>query len=332
MDKLLKESLNLYNFDNPEIFYLRHNENITYKIKDKEKCYVMRIHKPVDGYSLGILSDKGNMVEYIKSEMILLEHMCKNTELKIQHPVRNKNLQLVSVLEDSTPVTVLEWIQGITLSDIEITYDTAEKIGSMVAQLHTASKNIKVDDEGHLILEEINYKLNRYQYRQGLLNKINSELKIAESKGHIEDRYIDTVISAVEMIRKRMDDLYKIPGTVGFIHADLSTSNMVLNINNGITPIDFSLSGVGFYYMEIGMLLTAFDDKNIRRCIKTKYEEEMKTYIPLCYIDASFALGVILYITCQHNKVYKEEWFRKAMERWCNTIFIPLINGETFVL
>lgn len=119
---------------------------------------------------------------------------------------------------------------------------------------------------------------------------------------------------------------------MGFIHADLSMSNMILTADNGIVPIDFSLSGVGFYYMDIGMMLSAFNDKNIRRCIKNGYEKEMKTEIPMRYIEAFFAFGVILFIACQHNKVYMEEWFYKAMERWCNTIFTPLINDEAFVL
>lgn len=332
MDKLLKEALTLYSFENPEIIYLRHNENITYKIKANEKYYVLRIHKPVEGYSLGILSNEGEKLEYIQSEMILLEYLHENAKLEIQQPIRNKKFQLVSVLEDFTPVTVLEWIQGVTLSDTEITCDTARKIGSMVAHLHLSTKNIKIDEEGYLMLEEINIKLNRYQYRQQTLKKIVNELRIAESKGHIDRRHINIVLNAIATIKKRMDELYKIPDTMGFIHADLSTSNMILTENNGIAPIDFSLSGVGFYYMEIGMMLTAFNDKDIRRCIKTEYEKEMKREIPLCYIDASFALGVILYIACQHNKAYREEWFEKAMERWCNTIFTPLINGEAFVL
>lgn len=332
MDKLLKEALSYYSFENPEIIYLRHNENITYKIKDNEKNYVLRIHKPVDGFSLGILSNEGNMQKFIQSEMVLLEYLHKNAELEIQKPVRNKNLQLVSVLGDSTPVTVLEWIQGVTLSDTEITFETAEKIGSTAAHLHLAAKNMKIAEEGYLILEGINGKINRYQYRQQILKKITDELKIAESKGHIDSRYINIILNAVEKIKKRMDELCKTPGTMGFIHADLSMSNMILTADNGIAPIDFSLSGVGFYYMDIGMMLSAFNDKNIRRCIKNGYEKEMKTKIPMRYIEAFFAFGVILFIACQHNKVYMEEWFYKAMERWCNTIFTPLINDETFVL
>lgn len=207
MDKLLKEALSYYSFENPEIIYLRHNENITYKIKDNEKNYVLRIHKPVDGFSLGILSNEGNMQKFIQSEMVLLEYLHKNAELEIQKPVRNKNLQLVSVLGDSTPVTVLEWIQGVTLSDTEITFETAEKIGSTAAHLHLAAKNMKIAEEGYLILEGINGKINRYQYRQQILKKITNELKIAESKGHIDSRYINIILNAVEKIKKRMDEL-----------------------------------------------------------------------------------------------------------------------------
>jgi len=83
MDKLLQEALSFYSFKNSKIMFLRHNENITYKIEDIKKQYVLRIHKPVDGFSLGILSNEGEKQEYIQSEMLLLDYLQKNIDFQL---------------------------------------------------------------------------------------------------------------------------------------------------------------------------------------------------------------------------------------------------------
>jgi hypothetical protein len=49
--EILFEALSLYSLDNPKSELIRHNENMTYKVIDSDKQYVMRIHKPIDGFS-----------------------------------------------------------------------------------------------------------------------------------------------------------------------------------------------------------------------------------------------------------------------------------------
>lgn len=80
------------------------------------------------------------------------------------------------------------------------------------------------------------------------------------------------------------------------------------------------------------MMMSNFNDKKIRGFIKMGYEQESGQEVPVCYIDAFFAFCVLLYICCQHDKAYMEDWFSGAINRWCNTIFTPLINGDEYVL
>jgi len=58
----------------------------------------------------------------------------------------------------------------------------------------------------------------------------------------------------------------------------------------------------------------------------------MQKEVPLRYIEPFFALGVLLFIVCQHDKIYMQDWFGGAVERWRKIIFNPLINNKNFVL
>lgn len=332
MDNLLQEALGAYSFEDPDVVFLRHNENRTYKVKDRERSYVLRIHQPVEGYSLGILAACGHPLDYIHSEMRMLEHLHPTSGLPLQQPVRNRQGQRVTKLADGTPVTVMLWIEGFPLSEMDMTPEIAGAIGEAVAGLHLAAKPIELGDEGDFRLPGDSEPLHRYAYTQELLTRTRKELCAAERIGHIASRYLPILVQAVTVIGKRMNELEVIPGSRGYIHADLSRSNLILTLDRQVAPIDFSLSGIGYYWMDIGMLLTAFEDKAIRNRIKGAYEKAMDCTIPTDYIEAFFAFGVILYIACQHPKVSREDWFGKALDRWCSSIFAPLVQGKAFVL
>ena len=51
VDKVIKQ----YHFIDPGVELIRHNENMTYKVTDIEKSYVLRIHKPYEGINLDLL-------------------------------------------------------------------------------------------------------------------------------------------------------------------------------------------------------------------------------------------------------------------------------------
>jgi hypothetical protein len=111
---LAKAVLTSYNVFEPEINFIRHNENMTFKITDKElnKCFLLRIHKPVAEGLYGIQ----HTFEGLDSEIKILEQLSLNSKLKVQKPVANANGEYVtdsSELVGSTCYsTLLEWIDG----------------------------------------------------------------------------------------------------------------------------------------------------------------------------------------------------------------------------
>ena len=330
MDRVIQEALEHYNIKNPEPSFIRHNENLTYKLTDGADAYLLRIHKPVKGFSLGIYQRNSDPVKSLQSEMLLIDYARNHMKKAMQKPVRNRFGEFVSCLSGGTPVTLLKWIEGTTIGEIDITEEIGEAIGAMAAELHHCFHELQIDPENHSFSSRLNCEINRYAYDQKLLDRVIEELNRGVRSGQLKEKRVNTMKEALGVIRGRMDELEKIPGMSGIVHADLSPSNLILS-DQQIVPIDFSLSGYGFYYMDLGMLLSQWKDHSIRRSIKRGYEKIIKKEVPLEYIEPFFALGVLLFIACQRDKIYREDWFEAALERWEKGIFCPLINDDHFV-
>ena len=168
MNTLLKEALKSYEIQQPQIEFIRHNENETYKVKDtlSNNQYVIRIHKLSDDFSLDIFGDKQHSVDSLISEMNILIAIRKNTEIPVQVPIKNKSGEFVTVLGDGTPVTLLTWVDGSIVEEIELTDEVLFEIGEMVGKFHQFSKNWTKSSN-----------LNRYAYDKSLLKSVISKIK-----------------------------------------------------------------------------------------------------------------------------------------------------------
>ena len=115
MDNKLNEALVMYDLKSPKACLIRHNENVTYKVIDGDKAYVLRIHQPADGFSLKMIHAGFDRLDLIKSEMEIISDLADNTGISLQHPVHNRDGNVVSILACGTPATLLEWVEGETL-------------------------------------------------------------------------------------------------------------------------------------------------------------------------------------------------------------------------
>lgn len=92
--KCFKEVILKYSFIDPIVEFIRHNENITYKVTEKRSgdTYLMRMHKPITKNMQGVQ----NMREAIQSELEFLLAWSSHSELPVQIPVPNLNGELVT--------------------------------------------------------------------------------------------------------------------------------------------------------------------------------------------------------------------------------------------
>lgn len=322
MNTLLKEALDNYEIQNPQVEFIRHNENETYKLKDSQlnNQYVIRIHKPSAKFSFDIFGTKKHSVDLRISEMSILNTISKNTEIPVQIPVKNKNDEFVTVLSDGTPVTLLTWIDGNTAEEIELTDDVLFKVGEMVGKFHAFSKSWTKSNN-----------LNRYSYDKKLLIEVMSKIKMGTKLNIFSSEQFKVIEDAINEIVNRMNALDLLKKTKGIVHSDLSKSNLIMS-NGRIVPIDFSLCGYSYFYMDLGSLFSHFDKQEQRSCIISGYKSILNEEIDTKFIEPFMVFQILLFIATHIESVQQEDWFYDALNRWSKDIFIPFSNNKAFII
>lgn len=316
----LDEALSMYTLASSEAALIRHNENVTYKVTDKsaEKAYLLRIHCPVEGFSLGILRRDENSVTAVLDELEIISALKAGTDISVQAPIKNKKGELVSVLQDGTPVSLLEWVDGETLEQPLLTPEILWQVGKMVGDLHR-----------YFISHKITYP-SRYRYDETLLPFITTQIELAVRCEALSDQQGNTIKRTIDEIDRRFKELDKTEPRC-LVHADLSKSNMILNTDGRITPIDFSLCGYSHPHMDLGSLFAHFEKPEERKSLIDGYNTSRPCEILPYFLEPYFAIQVILMVACQYERVKAWDWFPESMDRWCRTIFTPLVDKETFL-
>ena len=322
MNNLLKEALYNYEINQSEVDFIRHSENETYKIKDMvlNKQYVLRIYNPSEEFSLDIFNGFKSPRDYTWEEMNILNSIRRYTKINVQMPIRNKNGDFVTILNDGIPVTLLSWISGTTLEKVELSDSILFKLGIMVGKFHKFSKEWSVTQN-----------LNRYSYDKVLLKKIafkligGLELKVITSEQfHIIDQAIKGICNAIDKL-----DIQK--ESKGLVHSDLAGSNIILSDDGEIIPIDFGLSGISYYYMDLGSLFSHFSKSEQQNCILKGYKSIIKEEIEIKYIETFMVFQIILFIATHIERAHKFQWFSSAVDRWSKEFFVPFISDIRFL-
>lgn len=322
MDNLLIEALKSYEINKPEVEFIRHNENKTYKVKDSilNKRYVLRIHKASEGFSLEIFHDYKNIVKHVHEEINILNSIRDNTNMEIQTPIKNKNGHFITLLTDGTPVTLLSWINGDTIDKTPLNEEILFKLGAKVGEFHRFSKEWSESKKTSL-----------YSYDKGLLKKITHKLIDGVELKIITWNQFEVIDRAIDEISKLLDELDFKNKAKGIVHSDLGKTNIIVSDTGKIVPIDFGLSGISYYYMDLGSLFSHFNKSEQQRVILKGYNSIIKDYIEIKYIENFMVYQIILFIATHIEKADKLKWFSSAIDRWIKEFFNPFINDIRFL-
>ncbi len=92
----LQDILIQYGIREPEITFIRHNENRTYKVKGHDGSpYLLRIHQPVKDGMAGLQHTYDGLL----GELQMLEAMSDRDHLLVQRPLRNRKGDLITIIE-----------------------------------------------------------------------------------------------------------------------------------------------------------------------------------------------------------------------------------------
>jgi Ser/Thr protein kinase RdoA (MazF antagonist) len=303
---MIEEALKYYNFQHPEVVFIRHNENMTYKIIDGDKKYLLRIHKADEGLDFTLYYGNTPRKIFIESEIELLIRLHGSHNIKTQYPICNRSDEYVTRLEDGSLVTVLSWLDGESLVNIDITEELVYQIGQMIGHLHNRTSSFL-----HMI---------RCEHDETFIKRISAEITKSYEMMHIDEEsflLIEKVLCHIKRVLAAEKQNFLL------IHADLSKSNIIFDKCN-LSPIDFSLSGYGIPEMELGEIICSLHKDEFISALIKGYESTSGRKINTLYIKCFTALSIISYIVIHHNKVFKDEKFINAMSRWRETFFLPV--------
>jgi len=317
----LSEALSFYNLNQSEAEFIRHNENITYKITDAGGRYVLRIHTPAEGFASDFYNADIDRVDLIRNELKIISDLKNGTDMTVQTPVRGTDGDLVQTLKGGAPVTLLGWIDGQTVESAGLTPDICWDSGVMMAKMHMFFSQKTALEKRYL----------RYSYDQTILPRIAERIENAAHDGVVKHEHARTIIKSLGEMRRRFDELDNIHEK-HIVHSDLGKSNVIIGADGNLASIDFSLCGYSHFYMDIGSIYGLSHSDERRRRMIGGYKSINNCEIVPRYIEPYFALGVVLFIASQYERAKNWDWFPGNMERWRRDIFQPLADKIDFVI
>ncbi|OAB38607.1 hypothetical protein PMSD_06215 [Paenibacillus macquariensis subsp. defensor] len=298
--KCFKEVILKYSFIDPIVEFIRHNENITYKVIEKgsEDTYLLRMHKPITKNMQGVQ----NMREAIQSELEYLLAWSSHSELPVQIPVPNLSGKLVTsvVIEcEEVHCSVLKWIFGDTMSKSDFaSEEMVSTLGKRIAYLHQFSQSFK---QGSSFI--------RPEHGIAWVNNILTKLRSGERVGIISTEEFQILENTFSLVTDRMKGLSKSLDTWGFIHADIHYSNLI-RTSRGISFIDFGLSGFGYYTMDIAMA-ALFIKNELRDNLLSGYTNIIPRKIDLAQLEDLMFLNICEYYAFLVSRKEKHMWIRE---------------------
>ncbi|BCJ94453.1 hypothetical protein acsn021_20220 [Anaerocolumna cellulosilytica] len=306
--ELIEEVLVKYDMLGAKTNLIRHNENMTYQVADK---YLLRIHKHVEGFSTGSIYDGLKRIELYKEELTFITHL-KTQGMNVQVPIPNKMGELVTLLADGTPATMLTWIPGRTIDKSELSPEVCYRIGEMIAKLHQASRNFQ--------------RAQGLQYDDRLCGQLIYKLNKLESKGVLDAESTRIMVSALDVIAEEMRVTKQ---DAILVHADLSLSNILIT-ESALIPIDFSLFGYCHPMMDIAAMYCNVNGIENRSAIAAGYRALGGT-IEFHTLDCCFALNILLGVILHCDSWTSQDWFSDRLARWCNETFGPIGEGKSLI-
>lgn len=319
---LLEEALRLYGMEHEDTRFIRHNENMTFQIGDK---YLLRIHKRVEGFTEADTYKGLDPLEVRRQELEFLQYL-HSCGIRVQTPVPNQSGELVTLLSDGVPATMLTWLEGHTVEEEGCTLGLATQIGEMTAKMHQAAmvyEAVISNKMPHRNDESLHKNNDFLHYDEHLCERLKEKLFQVVKKSELLQEYRDSMAGALDVIAKKLQESKK---DSILVHSDLSLSNILVTPNN-VVPIDFSLFGYCHPMMDIGGLYCYLNGVDLRRAVADGYRKAGGK-IDYHALDCCFALGILLGVITHCEGWLGQDWFADRMKHWSRETFEPLTKGK----
>lgn len=312
---VLNKALQHYSIEEPEIEFIRHNENLTCKVTEKKSGnpYLLRLHKPVSPNLKGVQSTP----EAVQSELEFLRAWSVHSDLPAQTPVASRKgewVTTVSVDQEEAACTVLRWIEGEVVPKRGLdNEEAARNLGSRIAELHLFSRSFQPGIRPEYGIDWVT----------GMLGK----LRIGEQEGILSQNDFQMIEQTISMMMSRMTLWEQKKENWGFIHADINFSNLIRS-SKGISFIDFSLSGYGYYAMDVAMGALLVKGE-LRDELLSGYSERITSEVNLEQLEAFMFLAIIGYYSFVVDQPDQQEWIKEHVSGLVENLCKPLLSNKS---
>ena len=301
--------------------FLRHNENLTYRVQDTTRgsAYVLRIHLPRYKGFQGLQQHK----LALQSEISWLRALKQETDIPVQRPLLNLSQEFVTMLEspfdtNMIPCTLLTWVSGQPFSQ-EAPYGErlAYTLGELMAKLHAHAQTWSPPEP-----------FLRVSYDAQLLQEALTDLNVGVQQGVVNADDARHATEAAEYIVALLETLSKTSDSFGMIHADFPNGNVLVQ-GKTLIPIDFSLSGRGPYLLDMGICLS-----NLQQSLRMPYLEgygESLSETQHHQIEAFIIMMILISSTRHLTNTAWQAWFHRRFPVIAQTYCPKLLRKETFL-
>ncbi|MBP3961881.1 phosphotransferase enzyme family protein [Paenibacillus lignilyticus] len=316
------EILRGYGIQEPQLQFLRHNENRTYEVIDSAtgEHYLFRVHQPLTRNFEGLQqTDKG-----LLTELQLLEELGQRSELIAQKPVWHGSGNLLTHIEHEgkrIPSSLLTWVEGAVFRKETCESDPviARELGAHIASLHRFFRSYHPQfdfdsrpsqgiERNSLMIAQIHRGV-----EQGLF-------------GEEEFRCVEQTIG---LVNSRLESLGKSEETYGIIHGDLNMSNIILTPEGEICFIDFGLCGSGYYLFDVGMGTLVVPPEQRLDFLAGYYGDSGDVPDTVrVLLEGWMLIAVLGYYAFQMENQAVHPWIRERMPGFCTNLCRPYLSGE----
>ena len=319
-NNLAKEILLSYSISNPDIQFIRHNENITYKITDNNnnKNYLLRIHNPVTEGLFGLQ----HTFEGINAEIQILKELSHNDMIHAQKPISNKLGEYIIEykLENYNHpcyATILEWIDGFTLTLKEDNInEIAYKLGQNLALFHDCLKSFKPSKD---FIRPI-YDVDR-------IDNAIEELKYCVDANLFSSEHYDIIREVLLLVKHQISELNSRENTFGIIHADMQPGNIVLSSGNPCI-IDLGFCGFGYYLFDLGSAATVFPSEFRQAFLQGYSSRTSFSFDDLRYIEGQIFMDTFISYVLFMIDNKTNSWIKTSAVELCDTLCKDFLEGK----
>lgn len=314
----LSELLDKYDIEQPEIIFLRHNENRTYRINaGTGKSYLLRIHHPLKAGMKGLQ----HTYDGILGELQMLENYGSWSASEVQTPLRNKEGELITIIEHEGELlncSVLTWVDGRDMSkDDGNNVELVKKLGEQIAELHTFFRQYE-----HSGMESRPSQGRAYNER--MISVIQSGVE----KNLFTPSDVNVIKQTLQLINSRLNDLGGEAGGPDQIHGDLNRSNTIITTEGEVRFIDFGFYGTGYALLDVAMGALMVPSYQRDTFLKGYYGEYEYTEDDLLQLEGFMLVAIIGYYVFQMDNEDVHAWMRERMPKLCAEYCGPFLNGE----